>query len=113
LYQVATAALSAPDIAELIRKILSRYGSVQVLYGEVEHIALAAKLLRLTDGIVIPFDLLVLATGSRPSYFGHEDWAKAAPGLKTIEDARTIRSRLLLASSMRSGRPILTSNGGS
>lgn len=97
LYQVATAALSAPDIAEPIRKILGHYASVQVLFGEVSEIDIRAKLLRFTDGAAVPFDLLVLATGSRPSYFGRQDWAALAPGLKTIEDARTIRSRLLLA----------------
>jgi NADH dehydrogenase len=97
LYQVATAALSAPDIAEPIRKILGRFRSIQVLYGEVDRIDIATRILRLADGAAIPFDLLVLAAGSRPSYFGREDWAARAPGLKTIEDARTIRSRLLLS----------------
>lgn len=97
LYQVATAALSAPDIAEPIRKILSRYGSIQVLFGEVVRIDLEAKQLELSDGSSVPFDTLVLAPGSRPSYFGQEHWQASAPGLKSIEDARTIRSRLLLA----------------
>lgn len=97
LYQVATAALSAPDIAEPIRKILGRYTSVQVLFGEVSEIELGTRRLWLADGSAVPFDLLILATGSQPSYFGREDWASVAPGLKTIEDARTIRSRLLLA----------------
>jgi NADH:ubiquinone reductase (H+-translocating) len=97
LYQVATAALSAADVAEPIRKILSRYASIQVLFGEVSGIDLGSRRLRLTDGSAVPFDLLVLAVGSRTSYFGRADWAAAAPGLKTIEDARTIRTRLLLA----------------
>ena len=97
LYQVATAALSAPDVAEPIRKILGRYKSVQVLYGEVDRIDVTNKVLRLDDGATVPYDLLVLATGSQPSYFGEEHWTAYAPGLKTIEDARTIRSRLLLA----------------
>ncbi len=97
LYQVATAALSAPDIAEPIRKILGRYPSVQVLFGEVEAIDPAARTLRLTCGKAIGFDSLVLASGATHSYFGHDEWARWAPGLKTIEDARTIRSRLLLA----------------
>lgn len=97
LYQVATAALSAPDIAEPIRKILRRYPSVQVIFGEVVEIQTDSRQLLLADGSSFPFDLLVLAPGSRPSYFGRADWAAAAPGLKTIEDARTIRSRLLLA----------------
>jgi NADH dehydrogenase len=97
LYQVATAALSAPDIAEPIRKILSRYRSVQVIFGDVVAIQTSSRQLLLADGSAVPFDLLVLATGSRPSYFGRDDWATVAPGLKSIEDARTIRSRLLLA----------------
>ena len=97
LYQVATAALAAPDIAEPIRKVLRRYKSVQVLFGEVTDIEIGAKLVRLSDGTAVAYDLLVLATGSKPSYFGHQDWAAIAPGLKTIEDARAIRSRVLLA----------------
>lgn len=97
LYQVATAALSAPDVAEPIRKILGRYQSVQVLYGEVDRIDVTSKVLRIDDGAIVPYDLLVLATGSQPSYFGEDHWTAYAPGLKTIEDARTIRSRLLLA----------------
>lgn len=97
LYQVATAALSAPDVAEPIRKILSRYPSVRVLFGEVERIDPDARTLRLTCGHTIPYETLVLATGASHSYFGRDEWARFAPGLKTIEDARTIRSRLLLA----------------
>lgn len=97
LYQVATAALSAPDIAEPIRKILGRYRSVQVLFGEVTEIQCGARTLVLSDGSMVRFDLLVLATGSQPFYFGRESWARVCPGLKTIEDARTIRSRLLMS----------------
>ncbi|ESW68447.1 NAD(P)/FAD-dependent oxidoreductase [Mesorhizobium sp. M0615] len=97
LYQVATAALSAPDIAEPIRKILGRYPSVQVLFGDVTEIGTEARILVLADGTTVPYDILVLATGSQPFYFGQESWARVCPGLKTIEDARTIRSRLLLS----------------
>jgi NADH dehydrogenase len=97
LYQVATAALSAVDIAEPIRTILRRYGTVQVLFGEVVRIDPKAKELMLADGSRVAFDILVLATGSQPHYFGNDDWQALAPGLKTIEDARGIRSRLLLA----------------
>jgi NADH:ubiquinone reductase (H+-translocating) len=97
LYQVATAALSAPDIAEPIRKVLGRYPSVQVLFGDVAEIGTEARTLVLADGTAVPYDLLVLATGSQPFYFGQESWARVCPGLKTIEDARTIRSRLLLS----------------
>ncbi|RVA62075.1 FAD-dependent oxidoreductase, partial [Mesorhizobium sp. M7A.F.Ca.CA.001.11.2.1] len=97
LYQVATAALSAPDIAEPIRKILGRYPSVQVLFGNVAKIDTEARILVLADGTTVPYDLLVLATGSQPFYFSQESWARVCPGLKSIEDARTIRSRLLLS----------------
>jgi NADH dehydrogenase len=97
LYQVATAALSAPDIAEPIRKILGRYRSVQVLFGTVERIDTGQKLVALADGITISYDLLVLASGAGTSYFGRNGWSDFAPGLKTIADARRIRSRLLLA----------------
>jgi NADH:ubiquinone reductase (H+-translocating) len=94
---VATAALSAPDIAEPIRKILGRYESIQVIFGEVQKVEMVGRVLCLADGSSVPFDVLVLAPGSRPSYFGREHWGDVAPGLKTIENARTIRSRLLLA----------------
>jgi len=97
LYQVATAALSAADVAEPIRKILGRHRSIQVIYGEVERVDMGTRRLLLSDRTAIAFDLLVLATGSRPFYIGREDWAATAPGLKTIENARAIRSRLLLA----------------
>lgn len=97
LYQVATASLSAPDIAEPIRKILRRYQSIQVLYGDVTGIDRFARRLTFADGATLPYDILVLATGSRPSYLGHDEWESVAPGLKTIDDASEIRSRLLLA----------------
>jgi NADH dehydrogenase len=97
LYQVATAALSPADIAEPIRKMLRRAPSVEVVLGEVTKIDHAARTVALADGSARPYDILVLATGATHSYFGHDEWAVAAPGLKTIEDARRIRSRLLLA----------------
>jgi len=84
LYQVATAALSATDVAEPIRKVLRRYESVQVLLGEVSEIDTARNTLRLADGLVLGYDYLVLATGAGHSYFGHDDWAERAPG---AEDA--------------------------
>lgn len=97
LYQVATAALSATDVAEPIRKVLRRYESVQVLLGEVTEIDTTRCTLRLADGLVLGYGYLVLATGARHSYFGHDDWAERAPGLKTLGDARRIRARALLA----------------
>jgi NADH dehydrogenase len=97
LYQVATAGLSAPDVAEPIRKVLRSYPSVEVVYGEVSGIDNAARRVFLSEGGSVPYSHLVLATGSVPYYFGNEEWAKHAPGLKTVEDARLIRSRLLLA----------------
>lgn len=97
LYQVATAALSATDVAEPIRRILRRHSSVQVIFGEVLQIDLSARQLQLSCGQVIGYRHLVLATGASHSYFGHDNWAQWAPGLKTIEDARHIRSQILLA----------------
>jgi len=97
LYQVATAALSPGDIAEPIRKMLRRYRSIEVVLGDITGIDSEARTVALADGTTIAYDWLVLATGSMHSYFGHDDWSVSAPGLKTIEDARRIRSRLLLA----------------
>jgi NADH dehydrogenase len=96
LYQVATAALSATDVAEPIRRILRREKSVEVVFGEVSGIDTGERRVRLTCGATLGYDYLVVATGSGPGYFGHENWAAWAPGLKTIEDARDIRSQLLL-----------------
>jgi NADH:ubiquinone reductase (H+-translocating) len=95
LYQVATAALSPADIAEPIRKILRRYRSAQVILGEVERIDRDARDVVLREGRRVPYDVLVLATGATHSYFGHPEWERSAPGLKTIADARLIRSEIL------------------
>ncbi len=97
LYQVATSALSAADIAEPIRRILRNLPSVSVVFGEVLRIDTQTHCAHLTSGRVIGYDHLVLATGSGQSYFGHHDWARWAPGLKSVTDATTIRSQLLLA----------------
>jgi NADH dehydrogenase len=97
LYQVATAALSPADIAEPIRKMLGHYASVEVMLGAVSAIDTHARFVTLASGTEVPFDILVLATGATHGYFGHEEWSGFAPGLKTIEDARRIRSHLLLA----------------
>lgn len=96
LYQVATAALSATDVAEPIRKILRRYPSVRVIFGEVTAIDTEARRVRLSCGHVIGYRHLVLASGASHGYFGRDEWSQWAPGLKTIEDARHIRSQLLL-----------------
>jgi NADH dehydrogenase len=96
LYQVATAALSPGDIAHPIRAILRRQRNARVLLGEAVSVDLAAKTLGLKDG-VLHYDYLIVATGARHAYFGHEDWEPLAPGLKSLEDALEIRRRILLA----------------
>ena len=97
LYQVATAALSPADIAEPIRKVLRGCASVEVRLDEVIAVDTHARTVSLASGDRLPYSWLVVATGATHSYFGHDEWAPFAPGLKTIEDARIIRSRLLLA----------------
>ena len=97
LYQVATAALSPADIAEPIRKVLRGHPSVEVMLAEVTGIDTAARTVTLNHDESIAYDILVLATGATHGYFGHDEWEHFAPGLKTIEDARKIRSHLLLA----------------
>ncbi|WP_236033442.1 NAD(P)/FAD-dependent oxidoreductase [Belnapia mucosa] len=97
LYQVATAALSPGDIAWPIRSIFRRQRNVTVVMAEATRIDPAAKLVHAGDGLAFPYDALVLATGATHSYFGHDEWAPVAPGLKQIEDATDIRRRLLLA----------------
>ena len=97
LYQVATAALSPADIAQPIRRMLARYPNVDVLLGEVTGVDTAARRVRLADGAEVGYDRLVLAPGSSYNYFGHDEWAAAAPGPRSIEDARRIRARLLTA----------------
>src|SRR5215470_17279667 len=97
LYQVATAALSPAEIAWPIRHILRRQKNVTVLMAEVTGVDMTAKLVRLKDAAPLPYDTLVIATGMTHSYFGHDEWAAFAPGLKRIEDATRIRRRILLA----------------
>ncbi len=96
LYQVATAALSATDIAEPIRKILRHQETVRVLLGTVTAIHPESRTVTLEDESHLQYRYLVLASGATHSYFGHGEWAEWAPGLKSIEDARRIRSRLLV-----------------
>ncbi len=97
LYQVALAALSPGDIAQPIRTMFRDSPNVDVLMDEVIAIDSTVKQVKLHSGAEVDFDYLILATGATHSYFGHEEWAKFAPGLKTIEDAIEIRRRVLLA----------------
>jgi NADH dehydrogenase len=97
LYQVATAALNPADISAPIRSVLRRQENASVILGEVVSIDLDRRLLRLDDGAELSFDFLVVATGATHSWFGHDEWAPVAPGLKTVEDALEIRRRILLA----------------
>ncbi|HVZ93913.1 MAG TPA: NAD(P)/FAD-dependent oxidoreductase [Phycisphaerales bacterium] len=96
LYQVATASLSPADIAAPIRHVLAGQKNIEVLLAEATAIDVNAKKITLADG-EITYDYLILATGATHSYFGHDDWAPFAPGLKTIDDALEIRRRFLLA----------------
>src|SRR3989454_879910 len=96
LYQVATAALSPADVARPIRHILRKQKNATVLMAEVRAIDTSKRLVQI-DPMTIPYDYLVLATGATHSYFGHDEWAEAAPGLKRIEDATRIRRRILIA----------------
>ncbi|ABC81923.1 NAD(P)/FAD-dependent oxidoreductase [Anaeromyxobacter dehalogenans] len=97
LYQVATAALSPADIAEPIRHVLSRQRNVRTLLAEAAAIEPEQRRLRLADGYALDYDYLVVAAGATHSYFGHDEWARFAPGLKTLEDALEIRRRVLTA----------------
>ncbi len=96
LYQVAMAALSPGDIASPIRWILRRQRNVEVLLAEARGVDPVGKRLLLADG-ELPYDYLIVATGSTHAYFGHDDWERRAPGLKTLEDALEIRRRVLMA----------------
>lgn len=97
LYQVATAVLSPEEIAYPIRTVLRRQRNTRVLLGEAVSVDTGGRNVILKDGEQVPYDYLILATGSRHSYFGHEPWEALAPGLKTIEEALEIRRRILLA----------------
>jgi NADH dehydrogenase len=96
LYQVATAALSPGDIAYPIRAVLARQRNTRVWMAEVVAVDLGARKVVLADG-ELSYDYLILATGVRHAYFGHDEWEKLAPGLKTLEDAFEIRRRLMSA----------------
>lgn len=96
LYQVATAALSPADVAWPIRSIFAKHPNIRVVLGKVEGIDLEKREVK-SDRISLNYDHLILATGSYHSYFGHDEWAMHAPGLKRIIDATEIRKRILLA----------------
>jgi NADH dehydrogenase len=97
LYQVASAALSPGDIASPIRWILRSKRNIEVLLGDVARIDAPRKAVDLADGARLSYDFLIVAAGTTHAYFGHDEWRRFAPGLKTLEDALEIRRRVLLA----------------
>jgi len=107
LYQVALAVLAAGDIASSLRGILRKARNVEVILGEVVGFDAAARKVKLKDG-ELGYDYLIVAAGARHAYFGHDEWAANAPGLKTIEDAVEIRRRILLAFETAEREAVLT-----
>jgi NADH dehydrogenase len=97
LYQVALAVLSPADIAQPIRSLMRDHPNIDVLMDEAVGFDLPEQRVHLKTGVELEYDFLIIATGSTHSYFGRDDWARLAPGLKTIEDATEIRRRVLLA----------------
>ena len=97
LYQVATAGLSAPAIAAPVRHLFRKQANVTSLLGEVKAIDTARRQVLLDGGPALAYDHLIVAPGAAHSYFGHDEWARDAPGLKTLDDAFEIRRRILLA----------------
>ena len=97
LYQVATASLATSEIAWPIRYLLRDRAEVTTLFATVNGVDAAAKRVLIEDGEPLPYDTLILATGARHAYFGHDEWEPFAPGLKTLEDATTLRRRILVA----------------
>jgi NADH:ubiquinone reductase (H+-translocating) len=97
LYQVALAVLSPADIAQPIRALMRNHPNIDVLMDEAISFDLSLQRVLLKTGVELEYDYLIIATGSTHSYFGRDDWAKLAPGLKTVEDATEIRRRVLLA----------------
>jgi NADH:ubiquinone reductase (H+-translocating) len=101
LYQVATGLLSPADVAVPTRFLLRKQSNVTVLLADVDSVDLEQRLVMADEGALqVPYDFLIVAPGARHSYFGHDEWEPLAPGLKTLEDAREIRSRFLLAFEM-------------
>jgi NADH dehydrogenase len=107
LYQVATAGLSPGEIAAPIRGVLRKHRNVSVLMGDVRGFDLACRRVKLSD-TEIEYDYLIVAAGASHSYFGHDEWAPLAPGLKTIEDALEIRRRVLLAFELAERQAVAT-----
>src|SRR3569832_258506 len=97
LYQVATASLATSEIAWPIRHLVRDRPEVTTLFANVNGIAAARRCVLLEDGAEVSYDTLVLAPGVRHAYFGHDEWEPFAPGLKTLEDATTLRRRILVA----------------
>lgn len=97
LYQVATAVLAPSEIAWPVRSMVRGRREVTTIMATVKGVDAAARTVLLADGRRVPYDTLVIATGARHGYFGHDDWEPFAPGLKTIEDATRLRSKILLA----------------
>src|SRR5206468_4183957 len=96
LYQIATAALSPADIAAPLRGVLSDCRNMEVMLAEVQSVDVNGRCVHAGD-LNVEYDYLILATGSRHSYFGHDEYEKIAPGLKSLEDAVEIRRRILMA----------------
>ena len=105
LYQVAMAGLSPADIAQPIRAILREQRNATVLMAEVTGVDPDERRVQLSDGTTIDWDFLVVACGATTSYFGHDDWERVAPGLKSIEDATDIRQRVLLSFELAEREP--------
>lgn len=97
LYQVATGSLSPGEIASPLRAILSRQRNTRVWLGTVQDIDPDSKCVFLSDGAIVPYDSLILAAGSETTYYGHNEWQEWAPGLKSIEEATSIRHKILYA----------------
>jgi NADH dehydrogenase len=100
LYQVATGSLSPGEIAAPLRGVLSRQKNTRVLLGEVQDIDPVSKRVLLADGATFEYDFLIVASGSQSSYYGHDNWRKYAPSLKSVEDATSIRNRIFSAFEM-------------
>ena len=107
LYQVALAVLSPGEIASPLRTILHEAQNIRTMLAEVTGFETAARRVKLAEGAELAYDYLIVAAGARHSYFGHDEWADEAPGLKTIEDAVEIRRRLLLAFEMAEKEALL------